>query len=112
VDVRCEARYPGCVKTFYVDGTGTSHEPVPPEIWEEAFLCSCVRSLEEHRPDLPCLRLMPPLQVHSHIYIDMYMYIYICIYICIYIYIYILIYIYICIYIYIRIYIHIIDAGQ
>ena len=62
VDVRCQASYPGNVKTFWVDGMGTVHEPVPDDIWEEAFLSSCIRALHAPYPDLPSVRLAAPLQ--------------------------------------------------
>ena len=32
-------------------------------MWEEAFVSSCVRALHGQYPDLPCVRLMAPLQV-------------------------------------------------
>jgi len=62
VDVRCEATFPGKVRTFYVDGKGDVKEPVDDEIWEEAFLGSCLRSI--HRaPNLPCIKVLAPMSL-------------------------------------------------
>ena len=61
VDVRCQATFPGQVVTFWVDGKGDVHEPVPEDLWEEAFLSSCLRALHGRYPDLPSVRLLPPL---------------------------------------------------
>ena len=45
-----------------MDGKGSCHEPVPEDMWEEAFLSSCIRALHSQYPDLPCVKLMAPLQ--------------------------------------------------
>jgi hypothetical protein len=84
VDVRCEATFPGHVRTFFVDGKGcrqvpfstykqlyadqvectlisvtsNSTENVPAVMWEEAYLCSMMRS-HQPVPSLPGIKVIP-----------------------------------------------------
>lgn len=60
VDIRCEATFPGKVRVFAVDGKGVSSEGVSDELWEEAFLCSCLRALHPP-PDLPHIKIQTNL---------------------------------------------------
>ena len=63
VDVRCEASFPGHVRTYYVDGSGKVTENVPEDIWGQAFLCSLIRALQPPHP-LLCIKILPPPPLH------------------------------------------------
>ena len=63
IDVRCEANFPGHVRTYYVDGSGKTTDDVPDELWEQAFLCSLIRA-QQPPPALPCIKILPPVPLH------------------------------------------------
>jgi hypothetical protein len=63
VDVRCEANFPGHVRTYYVDGAGKITDDVPDELWGQAFLCSLIRA-QQPPPALPCIKILPPAPLH------------------------------------------------